>query len=259
MTTVPLLLATVFTLSAQDQDWCYEWRGRGAERGWHCEVREFTMPAPEGVLRVDGGLNGGIEVEGWDETHVLVEARVSANARDDDDARDLVSRVTIEEGGTIRARGPSMGDKESWSVSFRVFVPRRSDLDLETHNGGIAVRDLAGRVRFDALNGGVRLEELAGDIRGSTTNGGLHVRLDGERWDGAGMDVRTTNGGVQLAIPDDYNAHIETGTVNGGVWIDFPVVVQGNVRSRAFTFDVGEGGATVRVTTTNGGVRVQRS
>jgi DUF4097 and DUF4098 domain-containing protein YvlB len=94
-------------------------------------------------------------------------------------------------------------------------------------------------------------------VHGHTINGGLTVELAGNRWDGAGMDVSTTNGGVKLEVPSDYSAHFETATVNGGLKIDFPTV-QGNV-NKEMSFDVGQGGATIKVTTTNGGVRITKS
>ncbi|HEY5565714.1 MAG TPA: hypothetical protein VIM81_00530, partial [Gammaproteobacteria bacterium] len=79
----------------------------------------------------------------------------------------------------------------------------------------------------------------------------------GDTWEGEGLDLRTTNGGVRLRIPDDYSARLETGTVNGGVDIDFPVTVQGRI-GRELSTTLGEGGPLVRAETTNGGVRVSR-
>lgn len=254
-TVLPVLIAV--PASAQGDDWCEETRHWDRDRAHVCEVREFDIRDPGRMLRIDGGMNGGIRVDGWDASYVRVTARVSAWGRTEGDAEDIASRVRIEEGATIRADGPSMRRREGWAVSFRVLVPRRTDLDLRTHNGGIAIEDVTGQVRFDALNGGVHLERLGGDVQGHTTNGGLHVVLDGTAWDGDGLDVRTTNGGVRMYVPEDYHAHLVTGTVNGGVTVDFPVMLQGRLR-RTLEFDLGNGGRTVRATTTNGSVRLAR-
>ena len=81
--------------------------------------------------------------------------------------------------------------------------------------------------------------------------------LTGDTWEGAGLDLRTTNGGVRLRIPEDYSARLETGTVNGGIDIDFPVTVQGRI-GREFSTTLGDGGPLVRAETTNGGVRITR-
>ena len=100
-------------------DWCFrEHRGRH-DRGWHCEVRELEL-APGGVVRVDGGANGGISVEGWDQDQIRVRAKVWAQARDDDEARALVSEVQVDAAGTrLRAEGPRNRRHESWGGELR--------------------------------------------------------------------------------------------------------------------------------------------
>ena len=112
-------------------------------------------------------------------------------------------------------------------------------------------------MEFETTNGGINLEGLSGSVRGSTSNGGVDVDLTGSRWTGEGLDVRTTNGGIQLAIPASYSARLETGTVNGGMEIGFPITVQGRI-NRRLTTQLGDGGSLVRVTTTNGGVVIRR-
>ena len=109
-------------------------------------------------------------------------------------------------------------------------------------------------VEFKTVNGGVKLSNVAGDFKGRTSNGGVDVDLDGPGWRGEGLDVETSNGGVHLRIPEHYSAHLETGTVNGGLNIDFPVTVQGRV-DKNISADLGGGGAPIRVRTHNGGGR----
>lgn len=220
-----------------------------------CDVRETTIPA-RGRVRVDGGQNGGVSVFGWDRNEIRVVARVQAWGRSRGDAESVLRDVTIHTSGDIRADGPDGRSRQGWSVSFDVYVPRRSDLDLETRNGGIRIADVEGSIRFDAVNGGVRLTGLAGDVRGATQNGGVTVALDGDRWRGDGLDVRTQNGGVTVDVPQRYHANLETGTVNGRVDLDFPVTVSGRL-GRTINARLGNGGAPVRVTTTNGGVTLR--
>jgi hypothetical protein len=96
-------------------------------------------------------------------------------------------------------------------------------------------------------------------VRGETHNGGLTVSLTGQRWDGDGIDVETTNGGVTVEIPDGYNAQLETRTVNGGFRTELPMTIQGELSmARGITTTLGSGGAPVRVRTTNGGLRITR-
>jgi DUF4097 and DUF4098 domain-containing protein YvlB len=225
----------------------------------HCEMKEQTLAAPKGAIRIDPGTNGGVTVKGWDRNEVWVRARIDTAAETDAEARSMVSSIRFASGaGQIRAEGPNMDDNHGWSVSYEIFAPRQSDLEMKTFNGGIHLADLRGTIDFEALNGGVTLERLAGQIHGHTTNGGLHIELAGDHWDGRGLDVETTNGGVHLNIPSNYSAHIETSTVNGGVDVDFPVTIKGRI-DKDISFDVGSGGATIRATTTNGGVKLKKA
>jgi DUF4097 and DUF4098 domain-containing protein YvlB len=60
-----------------------------------------------------------------------------------------------------------------------------------------------------------------------------------------------------MSVPENYSANIQTGTVNGSINVDFPVTVQGRI-NKQLSFNLGSGGASVRATTTNGGVRIQK-
>ena len=232
------------------------WSGDRNER--FCRVSESTIDVPGGTLSIDGRTNGGIAVYGTNRRDILIRARIQAWARSEERAEEIAREIRIRtDRGRVWAEGPESRRNESWSVDFDVEVPSRSDLDLKAMNGGISVSDVAGVLRLETMNGGVHLEAVSGDVVAETTNGGVNVRLDGDRWEGRGLEAITTNGGVRLTIPDNYSAHLETGTTNGGVDIDFPVTVQGRI-GRRITTDLGRGGATVRVMTTNGGVAIRR-
>ena len=159
----------------------------------------------------------------------------------DGKANALAKQITVStEEERIHADGPSSQGRSGWSVSYEIYVPRHSNLEAITQNGGVSAESIEGDLDFRATNGGFKVDDLAGDVRGETTNGGVTATLSGSSWRGRGLDLRTTNGGVSLSIPRAYNARLETGTTNGGMNIDFP------------------SGPVVRVVTTNGGVRVRQ-
>lgn len=242
---------------ASDQGRCRD--GSHTTDGPHaCEVRELVL-GPVAALSIDGTDNGGVSVAGQDRKDLTLRAIVGAGAPSEAEARAIVAQVrltTIASG--IRAEGPRVRGRAHWWASYEASVPRKIDLTLRAMNGGIEIADVDGRISFDTTNGGASLERLAGNVRGRTMNGGLDIVLAGQEWRGEGLDVETTNGGVEMAIPSGYNARIESGTVNGGVDIDFPVEVSGKI-TRNLAVKLGRGGATVRATTTNGGVSIRRT
>ena len=241
------------SLTCRDNNWY------GNRLVGNCEIREQTLAPGGGPISIDGRQNGGVAVKGWDNGQILIRAQIQTGAPNAGEAEQLARQVKIETGGNkIYASGPENQKDYHWSVSYEVFVPRRSDLSLETHNGGISISEVNGRIDFNALNGGVVLRKCGGSVHGTTTNGGLVVELAGDHWDGETLDVRTTNGGVSMAVPENYSAHLQTGTVNGSISVDFPVTVQGSL-TKELAVNLGSGGATVKAMTTNGGVRIKRT
>ena len=243
------------------EDWldsCRDGRNRwNDDRERFCEVREKRISRTR-MLDVDGRENGSVSVHGWDRSEVLVLAKIQADGEDASDAKDVASRVNImTDDGRVRAEGPSTRRRQSWAVSYEIWTPRQTELHVSTHNGGIRVDDMDARLDLGAVNGGIALNRVSGDVRGETTNGPLNVDLDGDRWRGAGLDLRTTNGPVNLGIPEGYSARLETGTVNGGMRIDFPVTLQGTI-GRRITTQLGDGGPPIRAITTNGPVSIRR-
>jgi hypothetical protein len=257
-----LLAATATSSFAQSRDaqrWledCRRGRWGSRDRDQFCDVREQTLSA-RSQLRVDGRENGGIEIIGSDRNDILVISKIEAQAGSESDAKAIADQIKVQIGDDIRADGPSTRWRSSWAVSYQIFVPRKISLDLTANNGGISIENVDGRLEFETTNGGVTLTGVSGNVRGSTSNGGVDVQLSGDRWSGEGLDVRTTTGGVELAIPSNYSAQLETGTVNGGMDIGFPITVQGRI-NRRLTTQLGNGGPLVRVTTTNGGVSIRR-
>lgn len=244
------------------QDWLDRcetgWSDSDSRRERACEVRELTLPADGRTLVVDGRANGGVRVEGWDRPEILVQALISATARTADEARSRAGSIRIlTDDARVRAEGPRMEDQGGWSVSYRVYVPRQTDLELRARNGGLRVEAVHGHIGLETRNGAITLTGVSGEVRGRTTNGGVTVRLDGVAWNGPGLDVQTTNGSVNLYFPEAYAANVQTGTVNGRIRTDIPITVQGELR-RDLSIQLGQGGAPIKVRTTNGSVRIRQ-
>jgi hypothetical protein len=224
-----------------------------------CELRRATLPMVDGQVNVSG-KNGGIEVIGEDRQDVALEARVVAQESSSHEAEALLKQIKILTDGSIRAEGPSTGLLSglfggSWYVNFRLHVPRHIAARLHSENGGIDITNIEGEISADTTNGGLTLRDLGGRVHATTVNGGLNITLNGSHWHGDGLFAKSTNGGVTVNAPDNYSAHLIAATVNGGISVGFPIKIQGSIRNRIDT-QIGEGGATVQVETTNGGVSI---
>jgi hypothetical protein len=229
-----------------------------------CEVRELGWRNPGSSMRVDASPNGGVRVEGWDRDSVHVGIRIEAAARTESAAREIARRVRVtRNAGDLEADGPSdLARREWWMVSYEIFVPRRTNLTIETINGPLSVLDVNSRMDLRARNGPLTLRGVGGDVSARAQNGPLTIRLQGTSWDGARLDAETRNGPLVLEVPEGYNAELETGTINGPMTLGFPITVQGRIGAGArqhFSTTLGRGGARIRAVTTNGPAVIRRS
>ena len=240
--------AEVAFRTVSDAEWCHD-KGWGSSRERYCEVREAPWAATGAPIAVDSMPNGGIEVVGWDRNEVRLRVKVVADADTLADAKSHAAAVRVATEGVIRATTAG----RAWA-SFRLEVPRGSTLSLESKNGGLHLRGLAGTVDARTVNGGVHLDAMGGKVTARTQNGGVHVQLSGDSWDGESLDIETANGGVHVQIPDDYNAHLRTSTVNGG--IHAPEDLRRQFDGKKLDVDLGRGCAPLRIHTRNGGLHI---
>ncbi len=248
------------TEARQNKGFCNNNNWSSDDRVSTSELREMNV-ASMGTLNVDGRQNGGVSIKGEDRNDILIRACVQTWGKTDADAKAAASNIRIDTGATIKA--DSTGEDKNWSVSYEIHVPRATNLNLTAHNGGISISNVDGSAEFETMNGGVSLSNVSGAVKGHTMNGGINVRLSGASWKGSGLDVQTTNGGVNIEVPANFAAHFEASTVNGGFKSDIPSLnvektdENGRrIRPTKISTDINGGGSLVRVVTTNGGVRI---
>ena len=271
--TAVLLIATASVVPAQrdrdrpfglsQEEWC-----RQDRRTDFCEVREETL-RNQNTIDLDARGNGGVFIRGWDRSDVQMRARVTVR----DDSRDAAAQVAKQiqittTGGRIQADGPrdrrdrrwrDWDDDRYWSVAFELQVPRKTDIRVDATNGGIVVEDVRGRIDAHTVNGGIMLGDVSGDIRGETVNGGVRAELSNEKWDGPGLELKTVNGGVRLAVPTGFSGELDARTSNGGISVDFPITISGLINNRRqIRGTLGSGGARINLSAVNGGIAISR-
>lgn len=245
-----------------DADWLDECRSgdgdRYGRREVFCDVQVSGARSPRGPISVEGLRNGGVAVYGWDRDSMAIHTRIRVTARSQSEAKAIASQVrTTIRGGDVIIDGPRNNDDAQWSASVYAMIPTKSDLRAETRNGPVTIEKVQGDISVQTTNGPMSLRDLAGSVRARTSNGPLSISLEGNHWEGSGLEARTTNGPLSISIPDGYNARLEAGTTNGPVNLGFPITVVGRI-TRDISTTLGSGGATIRATTTNGPLTIRR-
>ena len=206
------------------------------------------------AINVEGSVNGGVSIRGWDQQDILVKACKLASAQSKEEAQGLLDQISIStEGGKIFSRGPdpSTRGRQTWVVQFLIFVPRDLTVEASVHNGGLSLKNLAGRVNarsqnggislngsggmenvidLYAQNGGIALNDITGKINARTANGGItlsrgsgDVKLESQNggivihlpetaWSGESLEAHSNNGGMILQVPQGFGSGIEAET-----------------------------------------------
>lgn len=254
---------------------------------------EKTYPFRDGALLELENTNGAVVIEAWDRDEVRVVAEKKVRADDQAKARDILKQVQVSvqtEGGGLQVatRLPKKnggggfwewmsGDNVNVSVSYRLQVPRRARLDVETTNGGLRVKGTQGEATLETTNGGITLADVDGDLRLSSTNGGIEATdvagavqatttngsIEVSLRDvpsGSNLSFQTTNGSVEVRLPRDIRASLDIATSNGRISSDFDVEGGDSNKSRTrLSGDVNGGGGKLKVRTSNGNVDVAQN
>lgn len=185
----------------------------------------------------------------------------------------LLDRI-VSSNGAIRTRdgaGPARFKTSNGQIRVEGL---RGTLDAQTSNGSIELVAIAGDVTARTSNGHIRAERLQGSLDAVSSNGSVTAAIEkGSRPvrvetsngrvelsfpDGLAGEVRvaTNNAGITLRLPADANASVMARTSNAGVSSDFDV--RGQADKHRLEGTIGRGGPLLDLTTSNGGIHLER-
>jgi DUF4097 and DUF4098 domain-containing protein YvlB len=194
------------------------------DRAAEMSSEERTIARPDGPLRVESEVNGGVQVRGWDQDTYSVTVCKAADASRND-AEQIFSQIKLSvENGRVSVSGPSQHD--NWTVFLLVRAPKSANLELRANNGPLSIYDLDGKLVARAINGPISLQGFSGDadisaengpidltgnsgkLRLHTENGPISVSLSGDAWKGPGLEAEAQNGPLTLRVPKNYQSSL---------------------------------------------------
>jgi hypothetical protein len=221
-------------------------------------------------------MNDGIQVQGWDRDEYSITACNAAGGATAEEARSRAEEIKISVvNGHVRFAGPS--GSSAWSVFLLVNAPRGVDLDLETGNGPIGLYELQGHVSARATNGPIAMRRCTGDIHLDTENGpvsvqggggDVHVRtsngpislaLEGERWEGAGLEASDQNGPLHVELPARFASGVRIENTRFSPWHCGGPCSKGRKdwSDQGLSIEFGSGPTVVHLSTVNGPVWIE--
>ena len=249
---------------------------------WVEETRELSFSAAALEKLAVNTHNGGVEVTGHedrDDAQVLVTCkgggRTQESAQACLEAIELVSETDPAKTHRLGWKWRSLRQSD-WSanVAFEVDMPSRLALGVETHNGGITVREINGACALTTHNGGVFVRAGEVPLNVETHNGGIDATCGGERIEllthnggvrlnasagrQLGGGIETHNGGIVITVGEETATELSCTTHNGRVTCDVPWQVS-EISKRSAKGIIGKGGAQFSARTHNGTVKIVKA
>jgi hypothetical protein len=221
------------------------------------EVFEKTVPlAAAGTFHLEN-TNGTLKVGTWDRPEVKIHATKNAVRPSEIEIRVVASPQDVEV-RTVLPHTIHLSFERAPSVNYEVQVPASAGIDLETVNGKVEVTDPGGRLKLSSVNGTINVRGARGEVRTSTTNGTVKIACAQVNPEGI-YELSTINGKVELDIPGNTRGHFEGSTVNGWIETDFPLEITRKLLSHRLSGQLGEGGATFRLSAVNGLLAIRKT
>jgi DUF4097 and DUF4098 domain-containing protein YvlB len=219
------------------------------------ETFDQSYPLAAGGRVALSNVNGGVQVNVWDQNMVRVQAIKEAESKEDLEAL----RIEVNHSASsveIETRYPH-GNHGHLSVEYTLTVPKGAALDsFRLVNGGLTVTGLGGEVRAKLVNGRAKLTGLAGNVDVESVNGALNVELE-KLVAGQRVELETVNGSIDLRLAPTVSAEVRAATVNGHLSNDFGVPVNKHKYVGAdMDGSIGSGGGELRLKTVNGRISV---
>ena len=235
------------------------------------ETIDRTFDVKPGATVSLSNVNGSVTVNAWDQPRVRVVAVKTVKADADVVAAALKElRVELQprNGGLdVTTRYPKRtdgissifdwltGDHVDAQVKYELTVPRSMTLDLETVNGGIRVQDVNGKHEIETTNGRIELTRCAGSVDATTTNGGIEAELTTVA-KGQPLRFETTNGRIEVTVPQTLAVDVDAATTNGAIKSDLPITTT-RFDKNSLKGTINGGGTSLHMRTTNGGISIR--
>jgi DUF4097 and DUF4098 domain-containing protein YvlB len=244
-TALALILAPAGVASTKDE---LERKGSG-----YVQIIDKSFDVKAGGTLSLEAPSGSIKVKTWDKltVHVIVERKVKT--RSEEEAREILEDypTTVEQSGNdirIRTRSHSRwDDSDRIESSYRVTVPRRFNLDMETAGGSIEVDDLDGDVAARTAGGSIKVGTVTGEAELKTAGGSIKLKGGGTstlaKTAGGSIEVGDANGEV---IVETAGGSIKVGQAAGAIEAE---TAGGSIR-------LGPSGGDVRASTAGGSIRI---
>ncbi len=221
-----------------------------AEGGRDTIEKSFPV-TPGGTLQVDADL-GSLEIRGIEGSEIKVEVDVERTTDGDANQadkllKDLQTQFTPNAKGlriksTYAHEVPGDSSQLPLWAKFRISVPLRYNLDVNTGRGNIVVKGVTGSLSAETRGGNVEIEDVLGKVAATTAGGHVNVSLSTQPTDS--YRLVTSGGHMNLYLAPGVAINVDAVTGGGHVTSELDPTVKSSL------------GASLRQEINGGGPRI---
>ena len=206
---------------------------------------------------------GDIKITTWNKNKIVIEA--TKKGTDEEIKLTKVETLYTKHGASIKTI-PLKTDRQC-TVDYALIIPNTAILTMiETEKGAISIKNVSTATRAHAEYGSVNLDSVTNSVQVSTKHGGITIHTNEDLKATDKIVALTECGSITLEIPSDTNATLYAKTNKGSVTSEQPITLEPRTLKicqaslaelkRDIRGTLGHGGATIKLQTSRGNVRV---
>lgn len=130
-----------------------------------------------------------------------------------------------------------------------------SGANINTTSGEVELRGLTEAIVVKTVSGDITIEEARdGRLNIDTASG--NIRYDGSLAKSSENQINSISGDVELQIPEDAGVNLNASSVSGDMSTD--IDLDGTIEEHALRGVIGDGAASLSITTTSGDVQIEQ-
>jgi hypothetical protein len=134
----------------------------------------------------------------------------------------------------------------------------RGGLTVDNANGGVQATNVAGSAQITTSFGGVVLKEVDGTVDVKNRNGAIDIAPSQQGQKCHDLTLVTSFSPIHVRLREDSGYVVNAKVTFGRISSDLPVTASGAMAEGSLSGTIGGGGCSLRATTTNGDIRIQK-
>jgi hypothetical protein len=233
-----------------------------------------------GTVTLIGAPSGSIEVKGWGENQIKIEAKIEIQAENENDIAQIasISGFLIDKDIThVRIISVGNYDKDyvkrvakkfpkrllqmPLRIDYVITVPAYCDLEINGGKGDFSIEGVEGSLSIRFIESKAKLDVSGGAVDATFGSGDVEINVLSPSWRGRWLSVGLAKGNMKITLPQLMNAEMNASILQSGEIQNFLSSLRlsrnSNQQSgKTLNTKLGNGGASLTFRVGNGTIKI---